>query len=51
MTAKTNPERQRAFYQRMKAAGMKKVSVYVSADQVKRLRKYAIKLRKEKLDE
>jgi len=38
--------RQREHYEKMKAAGMKKVSVYVPADQVKRLRDYAARLRK-----
>jgi hypothetical protein len=46
MNAKANTERQREHYEKMKAAGMKKVSVYVPADQVGRLRKYAARLRK-----
>jgi hypothetical protein len=45
MNAKSNDERQRDHYERMKAAGMKKVCVYVPADQVKQLREYAATLR------
>ena len=46
MTAKTNKERQRDHYERTKAAGMKKVCVYVPADMVKQLREYADELRR-----
>lgn len=42
--AKTNKERQREHYERMKAAGMKKVCVYVPGDLVDKLRAYAKKL-------
>lgn len=45
MTAKSAKERQRDHYERMKAAGMKKVCVYVPAKKVKQLRDYAAKLR------
>ena len=47
MTAKTTSERQRDHYERMKASGMKKVCVYVPANQVKALRQYAETLRHE----
>lgn len=47
MTPKTNAEKQRDHYERMKAAGMKKVCVYVPADQVAALREYAAKLREQ----
>ena len=43
--AKSNSEKQRDHYERMKAAGMKKVSVYVPADKVAELRAFAAKLR------
>lgn len=46
MNAKTTKERQREHYERMKAAGMKKVCVYVPASKVKQLRDYAAKLRR-----
>jgi hypothetical protein len=45
MNAKANKMRQREHYERMKAAGMKKVCVYVPADKVKQLREHAAKLR------
>jgi hypothetical protein len=45
VNAKTNDEKQRDYYERMKAAGMKKVSVYVPADKVAELRAFAAKLR------
>tara|TARA_R110000823_G_scaffold314708_1_gene444426 strand:- start:28 stop:177 length:150 start_codon:yes stop_codon:yes gene_type:complete len=45
VTAKTNDEKQRDYYERMKAAGMKKVSVYVPADKVTELRAFAATLR------
>lgn len=45
MNAKPNTERQRDHYERMKAAGMKKVCVYVPAGKVAELRKLAAKLR------
>jgi hypothetical protein len=41
---KDNNERQRDYYQRKKLTGMKKVSVYVPAAMVERLRKYVAKL-------
>lgn len=43
----TNAERQREHYERMKSAGLKKVSVYVPAKFVERLHNYAERLRKE----
>jgi len=43
--AKSNREKQRDHYERMKAAGMKKVCVYVPAPKVKQLRDFAAKLR------
>ena len=46
MTAKSNKERQREHYERMKAEGYKKVCVYVPAWAVDKLRAYAEKLRK-----
>jgi hypothetical protein len=46
MNAKSTKERQRDHYQRMKAAGMKKICVYVPAAKVKHLRDFAAKLRK-----
>lgn len=45
MNAKENKLRQREHYERMKAAGMKKVCVYVPADKVAELRAFAAKLR------
>jgi len=45
MSAKSTKERQRDHYERMKAAGMKKVCVYVPAPKVKQLRDFAAKLR------
>jgi len=44
--AKSNSEKQRDHYERMKAAGMKKVCVYVPAPKVKQLRDFAAELRK-----
>jgi len=46
MSAKDLKTRQRDYYERMKAAGMKKVCVYVPAPKVKQLRDFAAKLRK-----
>lgn len=43
----SNAEAQRQYYARMKAAGFKKVSVYVPADMIDRLRNYADRLCKE----
>lgn len=46
MTApKTNKEHQRDHYNRQKAAGLKKVCVYVPGDKVNVLNEYAGKLR------
>ena len=47
MTAKTNAERQREFYARMKAAGFKKVPVWVPANRVKDIHKVAEEMRRE----
>lgn len=41
-----NKQHQRDYYARMVKLGMKKVSVYVPAAAVEKLRKYAAKLRK-----
>ena len=46
MNAKENTERQKDYYERMKSAGMKKVSVYVPAKDVAKLQEYAANLRK-----
>lgn len=48
MNAKDINERQRDYYERMKAAGMKKVCVYVPADKVADLHAAAAQLRGEK---
>lgn len=45
--AKSNAERQREHYKRMKKQGMEKINVYVYPEHKERLRKYAAKLRKE----
>lgn len=42
--ALTNSEKQRAYYERMKAKGFRSVRVYVPADQVAELRAFAKKL-------
>ncbi len=49
MNAKPANERQRDHYERMKAAGMKKVSVYVPEDRVPEIRKIAEKMRRKTL--
>lgn len=49
MNPKANTERQREHYERMKAAGMKKVSVYVPEDRVPEIRKIAEEMRRKAL--